>query len=376
MKQAILGILSGLVTSLGTDSQKYHSLILPLIQSSIEPDSETRPYLLEEALELWAAILEQTPTPASSEMVSLVQYLVPNFDTASDACRKSLEITEAYLYLIPSEILSDVLLLLHPFSDLLTAPTREVSGLVTHLIELLLRQADVVGGIAAMESLAQSLVESKILHRLLTGIKDAYDAHQTTGPNRRYPSIDGVVETDYLNVLARLAICSPNLLNSAVQTARPNSSIDWLLAEWLEHMDNISHPNQKKLNCMAVTSLLATGEPWILSRLQSLMSLWTDVITELVTDYDDGQGNAIKRDCLVYTSPDAFKLDGPESPSAFLHRQLTFIDPLHRTDLRDYVREKLAAVVEGCGGMDNFRQQWVDSVDEDVVQAFGGLGIF
>lgn len=39
MKQAILNLLSGLIHSLKQDSVRYHPLILPLIESSVHPES-------------------------------------------------------------------------------------------------------------------------------------------------------------------------------------------------------------------------------------------------------------------------------------------------------------------------------------------------
>lgn len=39
MKQAILTLLSSLINSLKQESIRYHSLILPLIQSSVHPES-------------------------------------------------------------------------------------------------------------------------------------------------------------------------------------------------------------------------------------------------------------------------------------------------------------------------------------------------
>lgn len=39
MKQAILNLLSSLIHSLKQESVRYHPLILPLIQSSVHPDS-------------------------------------------------------------------------------------------------------------------------------------------------------------------------------------------------------------------------------------------------------------------------------------------------------------------------------------------------
>ena len=369
MKQSILGILSALLTSLGSNSQKYHSLVVPIIHSSIEMGSEARPFLLEDALDLWAALLEQTPSPAPPETVSLVQQLVPNFDSGSDGCRKALEITETYIYLIPSEILSSVSFLLQPFTILLGGLKREDVGRITHLAELLIRSAEHLGGEAAVKEFILPLMS--FLEVLLSGIREAYDAHQTSGPNRIYPSIDGVVETDYLNVFARLAVASPAMFQDTFA-----SSLDWLIPEWLEHMDSISHPTKKKLNCLAVTALFEVGGALMLRHLQSLISLWTEVITELVIDDIARNGDDIKRDYLVYPSPDAFKLDGiPDSPAAQRQRVLTSADPTHRIDIREYVGQKLGTVVRQCGGMDTFRTEWLANVDKDVVQAFSDLGV-
>lgn len=44
---------------------------------------------------------------------------------------------------------------------------------------------------------------------------------------------------------------------------------------------NMGHPSQRKLNCFALTVLLETNQPWILRRLQDLMIVWSDVVTEL-----------------------------------------------------------------------------------------------
>lgn len=46
MKQAILTLLSSLIHSLKQESVRYHSLILPLIQNSVEPGSVSIPSFL------------------------------------------------------------------------------------------------------------------------------------------------------------------------------------------------------------------------------------------------------------------------------------------------------------------------------------------
>ena len=385
MKQSILGILSALATSMQAESRRYHMLIISLIQSSIEPSSESRVYLLEDALDLWSTVLVQTPSPASSETISLVQYLFPMFEVASETLRKALEITELYIYLIPTEFLTNAALIFNRFGLLLGSVKPEASGTVTSLVELLIRSADRLGGVSAIGDLAQLMMSSNLLSILLSSLHDAYLAHQTTGPNRAKPSIDGIVETDYFNICARLALANPSLfvsaLNAIIASPMPNGNdpsgkpIEWFLTEWFSHMDNIGHPAHKKLSCLALTSFLETGQPWILSRLQSLMTIWTDVVTELVVDVSLEEGKADYRDSLVYNDPNAQKPDGPEAPADERRRVLDFEDPVHREDVRVYVREKLAVAVEKCGGMETFQREWVQNVDEDVVRAFGALGI-
>ena len=372
MKQTILSILTALITSMKKDSHRYHPLILPLIQASIDPSSETHVYLLEDALDLWSTILTQTRTPASQEVISLADNLFPMFDVASDTLRKALEITESYILLIPAEILASAPRLITPLSALLGNLKREANGIITHLVELLIREAAVLGGVDAVTQLTSHLLDNHLLTTILTTLQDAYAAHQTTGPNRTIPSIDGIVETDYLSVLARLALTSPALfVNTMTATARNlgesfETFIAWLLTEWFSHLDNIASPDRKKLHCLALTNLLETNAPWILGHLQDLMTVWTDVITELI-DAETGQ------DSLVYWDESALKGEG-ESAEDERRRNLEFVDPVRRIDVKGFVREKVEAAVSGAGRREAF-EVWVGNVDKDILAGFGALGV-
>ena len=375
MKQSILAILSALISSMKEESQRYHAMIIPLIDSSVQLASPTRVYLLEEAMDLWATILVQTSSPAPQETINLAQHLFPMYEAASDTLRKALEITETYILLIPQHFLSESMRLLVPFSSLLGATKREAIGVITRLVELLAQSADYIGGLQAVSQLTTNLVSSQFLFTLLTGLRAAYSAHQTTGPNRASSSIDGLVETDYLSVLARLALASPSLFTSALTAAWPQEDfgtiISWLLAEWFSHIDNIGDPERKKLSCLAITNLLQAGQPWILNHLQELMTVWTDTITELI-DNEAGDGGT---DCLIYWDEQKFRPEGPEAPADERRRRLSFADPVHRLDVKVFVRERLQAAAAACGGQDTFEKLWVVNVDKDVLRAFGELGV-
>ncbi|MCJ1388710.1 hypothetical protein MMC18_001559 [Xylographa bjoerkii] len=382
MKQSILSILSVLMTSMKDQSHRFHSMVLPLIHSSIEASSESRTYLLEDALDLWAAILVQTPSP-TPEILTLVEHLFPMYETGTDTLRKSLEITESYILLAPAPVLESSARFLSSFTALLASnPKREASGIITRLIELLIQSAENFGGPSAIQALTTVLLDTHLFTQLLTSLHDAYSAHQTSGPNRAHPVIDGIVETSHFSVLARLALANPSSFVQALATLSPslNSSFDdtitWLLTEWFSHFENIGAADRKKLHCFALTALLdLTPHPWIMRKLQDLMGVWTDVVTECV-EYPDEDSREGGRDTLVWWDPDGLKpTDRPEAPEHARKRNILFSDPIHRVDVRDFVRARLQRSIEACGGQEAFQRDWLVDVDVDVVRSFGQLGI-
>ncbi|KAL8669754.1 MAG: hypothetical protein Q9168_005669 [Polycauliona sp. 1 TL-2023] len=373
LKQSILGILSSLISAVRGESQKYHAMLIPLIDSSVDVNSETRVYMLEDALDLWVNILQQTPSNAVSGVISLVPHLFPMLEVGSDTLRRALELSETYVYLAPAQMLASAGPILLPLTNLLKGSKREVAGSVLSIVELLMRSALELRGTEGLTSFTTQLLEFNFLHTVILGLRGAHEAHQTTGPNREKTWLDVLVETDYYSILARLALASPNILIDAIRAATPNdpfdTTISWLLSEWFRHLDNISHPEKKKLNCLAVTALLQTGQPWILIRLQELMAVWTEVVVEL---YDDDER---KDDCLVYWDPEATK-GAKETAEQEGQRKLMFADPVHRIDLKPYIREHIQHAIAASGGNEAFQNQWVVNVDKDVLQEFSKLGIF
>lgn len=306
MKQSILGILSTLMSAMKGDSRQYHSLIIPLIESSVKIDSVTRVYLLEDATDLWATLLQQTPSSAVPDVLPLVQHLFPMLELGSDTLRKALEMTEIYTYLAPSQILPSSKLFLPTFVNLLEGAKREATGLVLNIIDVFLQSALELGGVEALTALISHLLEFRFLQTVLSGLHNAHEAHHMSGPNRSKTWLDVLVETDYLSILSRVVLTSPDIFVDAVKATNPNEQFDftirWLLSEWFRHFDNISHMEKKKLNCLGLTALVQTGQPWILEHLQELMGVWTETALELYSDEDDKV-----EDYLVYDDPEALK---------------------------------------------------------------------
>ncbi|KAL8994224.1 MAG: hypothetical protein Q9169_005740 [Polycauliona sp. 2 TL-2023] len=373
LKQSILGILSSLISAVKSESRKYHALLIPVIDSCVDVNSETRVYMLEDALELWVNILQQTPSNAVSSVTPLIPHLFPMLEAGSDTLLKALEITGTYMDVAPAQMLASTTFLLAPLTSLLKGSKRQVAGLVLSIVELLMRSALDLGGIEGLTSFTTRLLEMNILQTIMGGLRGAYEAHQTTGPNRAKVWLDVLIETDHFSILARLALTSPNFFINAIKAATPDDSfettISWVLSEWFQHLDNISHPEKKKLNCLAVTALLQTGQPWILVHLQELMTVWTEVVVEL---YDDDER---KDDCLVYRDTGAIH-GADEAAEQAGSRKSMYADPVHRHDLKCFICEHLQLAITASGGNDAFQNQWVVNVDKDVLQEFSKLGVF
>ncbi|KAH3986895.1 hypothetical protein HBI56_219490 [Parastagonospora nodorum] len=376
MKQAILTMLSRLTNAMKADSRVFHVSFLPIIQSAIEPGSETQVYLLEDALDLWSSIIAQTPSapePTPPELLNLLQYLLPLFTMDNDTLRKAIEIAEAYLLLAPAAVLADSFrpAILQALAELQGTLKPEANGIMTHLVQCIIRGAEGVGGENAVKILTQDLISTGFLAKVLEGLHGAWQHHQSHGPYRELPAgaVDGVVETDYFTVLARVGLASPSTLLSAVRSVGGEGVWDWLLEEWFSHIENIGDGPGKKLMTLILTRLLGEDAGLMLPKLQSLMTAWTDVLGELLDGMDDRSVDSL------FWPPEPYHPTEPEAPEDIRKRELIYSDPVHQINLVAFVREHLQQAVQAAGGEQRFQEDWLANVDKDVVKGFGELGI-
>lgn len=321
-------------------------------------------YLFEDALELWEATIRSTSAPASRELLELFPFLIPSLQLGSTTLRHVLDLIESYVLLAPREIIENHHIdLFNNFSELLATMKPENVGIVTNIIDILIRGAKEIGGDAALNTVGIELVRSEFLIKIFASLRESYEANLTTGPNRKHPP-PVVMITDYFSLLARIVVSNVGWFIEIVKMVgeRAGQSVEdimnWLLVEWFQHVrttlsfpeseyhiltrealkfSNMGHPRQRKLNCFGLTMLLETNQPWILSKLQDLMNVWVDVITEM---REDGQVNeyvkkiaemrgqtsadywATENSSLVYWANDD-KDDEASSPEAARHNEVS-----------------------------------------------------
>jgi hypothetical protein len=228
-----------------------------------------------------------------------------------------------------------------------------------------------------------------VFDAVISGLNESWEAHQTTGPKAIHTKIQGIVETDYFSLLSRLTFASPELLIEALKQSHsasilpprmPNprnlqgvdATMQWLLEEWLSHAEDVHDPGRRKLMTLALTRLLELPQPYMLHNMQSLLSLWTNIIIELTEGNED-----TKVDSLVYKPGALPPQEEIEYASSDERRRnaLNRIDSIHTVNLLGLVRSCLGTFIQRCGGEQGFQNEVLVNVDKVVIDGFGALGI-
>lgn len=372
LKQSIFSILSALVTSLACAADRYYPLIIPLIANSTSADSETRVYLLEEALDLWEKILETTSSNVSPDVLSLLDTVYPLLELGSNDLQTALHILDTYCILAPQHMLSDGhrLKTISCMTSLLGMPKRELAGLVTNIVENIIRAAEKFGGSQGVTLIAQDLHNSSYLLLVFSGLRDAWEAHQTFGPEKRYPKLDDIVETDYFTILARLAVAGSGIFFDLLSSLGSFEEVwSWLSTEWFYHIDCMANIERQKLSCLALTCMLDLSPPHlnvILAKLQDYFSMWTQTIGEMIGGSEDFS------DCLVWKTDESCE---NVTTDTVRRRNWARDDIVHKVSLWEFVKEKLAHVVGVCGGETKFTEDWLVNVDEAILRSYRTLGM-
>jgi hypothetical protein len=397
MKQTVLVVLCRLFRAMGEAGAAYHSLTLPLIHDIVKPDSKLGYVLLEETLELWCTVVQETPTRAQQDLnvdlLGLMECLPPLLEQDTENTEKCIDIMESYTVLAPRAALSrDVFpKTLAAFKTKLGNMNPCHSAYVTNAVEVAWCAGVALEGAQAVEEIIFQLLSSGFLDGLIGGLKESWEAHQTTGPKAKHTSIQGLIETDYFAVMSRIAFESPEHFVQAVEKcaaasvppkkmanasnlAPLDAAMEWILDEWLTHVEDMSDPERRKLMNLAITQMLRLPQPFLLNRMQRLFSLWTSSIIELTEGLDDRTA-----DCFMQAPPEP--PPGVEAAVAVLSpherrkQELRLFDPIVKVNLIALVKTRLGEYVQRMGGEGRFREEVLVNMDRQVADDFFALGI-
>jgi hypothetical protein len=383
---------------MGTEGVRLQDSILPLINSTLAPGSTLRESLLEDTIELWCDIVQQTPTPAAEseinpQLLSLLEYLVPLLDHDTETLEKTIEILQGYILLAPTITLSRDFFpkVLEVFKNKLATTKAGQVGYITNLVENAWQAGIAVQGQAAAQEMILQHLSTGFLDQLINGLKEAWEAHQTTGPKATVTKVQGIIETDYLSILSRMVYDAPDIFIEAMQksqslnsppsktkppTHQTNPPMDWLLEEWLSHAQDFGDPDRHKLLSMAFARFLDLSQPFLLAHMQTLLDVWTNTVTEIRSDELDGPD--APEDSLIWKSTavdDESSLTNRSSPNDQRNRQLSRVDPVHQINLMNLIREVLGRFIQRCGGEQQFQSEVLVNIDKKVLDGFAALKI-
>ena len=367
IKQAVIAIFAALVMSMGNSSQRYQNYMIPLLSEAARPGSDLHVHLIDESLELWNAILMQSNAPLAPEVINLAEMALPLLEYQSDTASQALSAIESYILIAPGALLEDRLRrpTLAALSGTLESKSREQVRLGTVCMEYLIRAAAELGGSEGISVVIQDMIETGFMNKIMTNLRDAWEAHQTTGPNRKVSKLNTITEGDYFAILARLCLAEPNLF---VQILTSLGSLDqvwaWLSSEWFAHLFGMDDIERQKLYLLGLSRLLEVPSPMqelVLGKLQDYFDMWTTVV------FDLQDGVASGSDTLIWGELEATEYD---TPKIVAERQVNAKDPVHSVHAFSFVAPRLQDLVSRLGGEAVFQEQWAVNVDKEVLGRF------
>jgi len=368
IKQAVIAIFSALVMSMGPGSQRYQHHMLPLIAESARPGSGLHGHLIDESLDLWNSVVMQSNPPLSAELVNIYELAIPLLEYETETASASLNLIESYILMAPQAILEDRFRrpTLAGLGELLKSHSRDRVRQATECIEYIIRSATEFGGVSGVTVVLQDLIEIGLLRSILESLHDAWEAHQTTGPNRRVSKLNTVTEGDYFAILSRLALAEPNAFAQMLGSFGPFEAVwNWLIGEWFSHLAAMDFAARQKLYLLGLTRFLELGEPvqtLVLNKLQDYLTMWTNIIS----DIQDGDVT----DTLICTELPPEEWHCPKNTR---ENELMLKDPVYSVHAFEFVKARIGDLVQRVGGEQKFQEEWAVNVDKDVLDKFQQL---
>lgn len=369
IKQAVIAIFAALVMSMGSSAQRYQSFMVPLLSEAAMPGSDLHLPLIDESLELWNAILMQSNAPLEPDVIELAGLALPLLDYAGETASQALSVVESYMLMAPEAMLEDKLRssTISALSSTLDSKSRDQVRLGTLCVDYLIRAAAELGGANGISVVIQDMMATGLLNKILASLQDAWEARQTSGPNRRVSELSTATAGDYLAILARLALAEPGLFVQMLSTVGQLEQV-WarLSSEWFWYLHAVDKIEQEKLYVLGLTRLLELPSPMhelALGKLQDYFSMWTKLMTDLQEGMADGSDALLRRDW------EDTEYDTPKTVRA---RQMQDQDPVYSVHILDFVAPRLQGLVARAGGEAAF-EQWTVNVDKDLLMEFQAL---
>ncbi|KAI8924466.1 armadillo-type protein [Entophlyctis helioformis] len=345
----IVTIMAKLMKALRADSVQLQSMVVPILQQSIDPKQPGYIYLLEEGLELWLVTL-QNATSSTADLIALVPFAIAHLDYGTESLKRVLHILESYVLLDARSVLSaHAVTIMGTIAHMMGDLKPDASSALLRTVDITMQacQAD-----DCFSAISQVMASGPLLGRILQIVMD--------GKEMSY------IVAGYLAVLARFAVYDPQLFVDTITYAGTSWTppvgdlVGHLLDKWFDKMDAMGHGKQRKLTALAMASLIGTGHPSVLARINGVFGVLTSVASEI---------SKLDRDeSLAYTYEPRDEDDDEDSVERQRTNQLMDRDPvLADGSLALYMRNNLAALEHKLGGPQQLHHLLSTTADPDLL---------
>ncbi|XP_061379471.1 importin-11 [Danaus plexippus] len=278
LRAAALAALVHLVKALGECDPSVRPWVLNVINESTKLSEPAHVYLLEDALELWLAVLETSPA-ADQPLLQLAHNLYPILEQSTEHLRIVVYIMQAYALLCPEEFFTGagakcMSLLDDMLSDMRTEGVITVLKMAEICISVTFPERNAFLGVKVIWP---TLI--RVIHCLLEGDD--------------LPMVLSV----QLCLLSRVILISSDLFYKVVQEAAaglveyssdPVKVLTRLLHVWTEKMNLVTQVERWKVVGLGLAALLTTHNAAVLERFPAVLLNLTEVLNDVMKMEESG----------------------------------------------------------------------------------------
>ncbi|XP_071449865.1 importin-11 [Hetaerina americana] len=332
LRCAIVSTLVHLVQAMGSECVSLSPFLLPVIRLSTDVTQDCHVYLLEDGLDLWLAVLENSAY-ITNELMLLFRNMPPLLEFSSENLRTCFYIIQAYVLLAPNEFLKEYgTAVVSACNDMLSDMRSEGIVMTMHLLELCLRAEP-----------AQSM---ELLKPMLPRIFEAVYRGE------EYPMVMSV----YLSIVARVLLGSRNVFGEMVEKVSQHVSLpqeqvlDKLMDVWLDKMDVVTQLERRKLLGLALSSLLTAGSRVVLEKFCGILLKVTEALNDVIKADEMG---AQLDSLMISDASGSFPYEEVEQHTEhdLRRKRLTTQDPVHTVVLRDYFQQQVMQLKSQLGSV-------------------------
>ena len=257
LKTHIVVLAGSVVTALGPASVSVHQTVVPLISHSIDVDNPDSVFLMGDGLDLWLATLERAPE-MTDDLADLFGALHGLMVSGQGELRLLIRIFDSYLLLGG-----------RPFMEVAAEGVVEC---IAHTLRNV-RPEGIVKLVPAMGMIVQLFPDDgppllgEVLRTILGDLM-----------NRTVPT---VLHSAYLGLFAKVLLYNQDFFLSffgeveAESGGGPEPIMVAFLDVWLDSWDNFSTKSAVLTSALAVSTFLASTEPALLRRFETIVSVLT-----------------------------------------------------------------------------------------------------